>query len=123
MRYKRYKMAAFSAAVTGMFMVPMAASAEASAPATAVTKAAPASAAVICPVKVVRTTRRYAPRADGSWTSHSFFRKGSQLGIYQGETRKILNGIVVVKTTTVVGGVRFWVRQADIVRTGGACMS
>ncbi|MEV4564793.1 hypothetical protein AB0K12_13570 [Nonomuraea sp. NPDC049419] len=49
-------------------------------------------------------------------------RKGSTVRVYQGESREITDGLVVVKTTTVVGGTRFWVDQRDITQAG-ACMS
>ncbi|MEV4472902.1 hypothetical protein [Nonomuraea sp. NPDC049504] len=83
--------------------------------------AAKQAAAVICPMEVVRSTRRHFPTKTG-WGWSNFFRKGSTVRVYQGETRKIADGLVVVKTTTVVGDTRFWVDQRDITRAG-ACMS
>ncbi|MEV4011613.1 hypothetical protein AB0J35_14010 [Nonomuraea angiospora] len=96
--------------------------AKASTSGTAAAKTAQESALAICPVKALRDTPRWYLRADGTFAFHNYFRKGSLLSIYQGETRKH-GSIVVVKTTTVVGGVRFWVNQAHITGTGGACHS
>ncbi|MEV4572876.1 hypothetical protein AB0K16_06415 [Nonomuraea jabiensis] len=89
---------------------------------TAAAKTAQESALAICPVKVLRTTQRWYLQANGTFAFHNYFRQGSPLNIYQGETRKH-GSIVVVKTTTVVGGYRFWVNQAHIAGTGGACRS
>ncbi|MGW4794655.1 hypothetical protein ACWEPC_19825 [Nonomuraea sp. NPDC004297] len=85
-------------------------------------KASAATALAICPVKVLRTSPRYYQKSNGTFGAHNFFKKGNLLNIYQGESRKHGN-TVVIKTTTVVGNVRFWVNQADIAGTGGACRS
>ncbi|MET9239916.1 hypothetical protein [Nonomuraea sp. NPDC003709] len=89
---------------------------------TAVVKAGQASALAICPMKVVRQTPRWYLQANNTFAWHNYFRSGSTLSIYQGETRRH-GSIVVVKTTTVVGDYRSWVNQADIRGTGGSCRS
>ncbi|WP_344885946.1 hypothetical protein [Nonomuraea antimicrobica] len=88
----------------------------------AAAKAASTTALAICPVKVSRSTQRWHLQKKGVFAPHDYFKKGALLNIYQGETRR--NGkIVVVKTTTVVGKIRYWVNQAHITGTGGACRS
>ncbi|MEV4798691.1 hypothetical protein AB0K18_01655 [Nonomuraea sp. NPDC049421] len=110
-----------SAAVTAVATLTLITPATSFAATSSSATAAQQAAAVICPMEVVRSTRRHFPTKTG-WDWSNFFRKGSTVRVYQGETRKIADGLVVVKTTTVVGSTRFWVDQRDIAQAG-ACMS